>query len=512
MKFSFARTVILLRAAASLRSAVRFGAEPQSAAATIRNQPPQPPQQPNGQVIFSRSTDENGQTTTTGQPGLATPQTATAPTAERRRAPGRHLHRLRHGRAPAHRRAADRRPRAGHRAQRRQIPARPHPAANLLFAQLGAHPRRSAATWPFPWPRSTPTPTTPASCTKPPFRSPSRSRPGQSLQLDVTYSGAIAASAQRLLAIGTPDDVALHSDWDGSASPSPACAALAMWSGIRSPACPSFWATARGSSTRWASTSCASPARSFRLRLTVEFPHGHAPTVALINGHPAPLTVTESGTDQSQEVAGVATASSTARPSALRRPASLSPSARPTPPPTPPLWTLPDDEAAVQSWTAAAATVTPFLQRLAGPAPARPAHPLDLPDPEDAPFETGALLATSIRQASARTSWTAFWPTPSPTPGCSRRAPGSARAWRTSWARCGLKSSADATRPWHSRGRPHRPGAGRAGEPRPKPRPAAGPGHLARLLPHQGHLCLLDAARRGRRRHALRRPARLRSR
>ncbi len=38
--------------------------------------------------------------------------------------------------------------------------------------------------------------------------------PGESVQLDVTYSGAIAASAQRLLAIGTPEDVALHSDWD----------------------------------------------------------------------------------------------------------------------------------------------------------------------------------------------------------------------------------------------------------------------------------------------------------
>jgi len=51
--------------------------------------------------------------------------------------------------------------------------------------------------------------------------------PGQSIQLDVTYSGAIAQSAQRLLVIGTPDDIALHSDWDESALPSPACAASA---------------------------------------------------------------------------------------------------------------------------------------------------------------------------------------------------------------------------------------------------------------------------------------------
>ena len=39
--------------------------------------------------------------------------------------------------------------------------------------------------------------------------------PGQTLQFDVSYSGAIQPSAQRLLAIpGTPEDIALHSDWD----------------------------------------------------------------------------------------------------------------------------------------------------------------------------------------------------------------------------------------------------------------------------------------------------------
>ena len=38
--------------------------------------------------------------------------------------------------------------------------------------------------------------------------------PGQTLQFDVSYSGSIQLSAQRLLAIGTPEDVAIHSDWD----------------------------------------------------------------------------------------------------------------------------------------------------------------------------------------------------------------------------------------------------------------------------------------------------------
>ncbi len=34
-------------------------------------------------------------------------------------------------------------------------------------------------------------------------------------------------------------------------------------------------------------------AAHFRLHLAAEFPHGHAPTVALINGQLAPLTVTD---------------------------------------------------------------------------------------------------------------------------------------------------------------------------------------------------------------------------
>ncbi len=62
------------------------------------------------------------------------------------------------------------------------------------------------------------------------------------------------------------------------------------------------------------------------------------------------------------------------------------------------LWTLPIDEPAVESWSAAAAIVTPFLQGWLGERPRSQLTILDLPDPDDAPFETGAMLATSIRE------------------------------------------------------------------------------------------------------------------
>ena len=64
------------------------------------------------------------------------------------------------------------------------------------------------------------------------------------------------------------------------------------------------------------------------------------------------------------------------------------------------LWILPDDEPAVEGWASAAATVTPFLQGWLGQAPRSQLTILDLPDPEDAPFETGALLVTAVRQAT----------------------------------------------------------------------------------------------------------------
>jgi hypothetical protein len=64
-------------------------------------------------------------------------------------------------------------------------------------------------------------------------------------------------------------------------------------------------------------------------------------------------------------------------------------------------WTLPDNEVAVQAWTAAAETVTPFLEDWLGQHPRSELTLLDLPDPDDAPYETGALLAASLAEEPA---------------------------------------------------------------------------------------------------------------
>ena len=226
--------------------------------------------------------------------------------------------------------------------------------------------------------------------------------PGATLQLDATYSGAIAANARRLQAIGAPDETALHADWDQISLP---------FTGLRGFGNVVWYPTASapvllGDGARLFDEMGEHKLRlsgaDFRLHLTVEFPHGQAPTVALINGHAAALAVTEAkaSLDQSQEVAGVATADSGSTTLGFEAPSLFVAIRTNRTGPNLTAWTLPENEA--RTWIAAAAKVTPLLEEWLGKQPHSPLTLLDLPDPEDAPFESGALLVAPLRESGAK--------------------------------------------------------------------------------------------------------------
>jgi hypothetical protein len=226
--------------------------------------------------------------------------------------------------------------------------------------------------------------------------------PGASVQLDVTYSGTIAPSAQRLIAIGTPEAAAMHSDWDEIGVPFTGLRGFGNVVWYPAASVPVILGDGARLFDEMGEHKLKLSGAAFRLRLTVEFPAGNAPNIALINGHPAAMAVT----DGSLEVAGVATASientslETGRlgfeaPSlfvAVRIPVQATNTT---------LWTLPDNVGTTGGWAQAATTVTPFLQGWLGQRPRSQLTILDLPDPDGAPFETGALLATGIRAATA---------------------------------------------------------------------------------------------------------------
>jgi len=253
--------------------------------------------------------------------------------------------------------------------------------------------------------------------------------PGQSLQLDVTYSGQIVASAQRLLAVGAPNEAALHSDWDQIGVDFTGLRGFGnvVWYPVSS--VPVILGDGARLFDEISKHKLRLSGAHFRLRLTVEFPHGQAPTVALINGHSVPLAITESGRlDQSQEVDGVAIADSGSATLGFEAPSLFAAIRTPhvafarsevssedapslidaihTPHAAPSLtaWTLADDNVSVEFWTLAASAVTPFLQGWLGRQPRSQLTLLDLPDPADAPFETGALLAAPLTEPGAKTA------------------------------------------------------------------------------------------------------------
>jgi hypothetical protein len=400
MKFSLARTVGISVAAAVL------AALPSAAQNSSHDLPPPPQngarqsQQPQGRVIFSRSTDENGQTTTQAGPAAAQPaaRMASAPTAD-----------------DAERQAVtftafdiDVRLHTAeqHIAVRALITVRNDGKTPLARIPLQIS---SSLNWErirvlgrdvtFPVATLNSDADHTGQLHEAAVALDQPLAPGTAIQLDVTYSGTLAQNAQRLLAIGTPKDVALHSDWDSIGVSFTGLRGFGnvVWYPVSS--VPVILGDGARLFDEMGEHKLRLAGAEFRLRLTVEFPHGNAPTVALINGHLAPLAVT-SVDSVGPEIASIATATLENSTLGFEAPSLFVADRTPHAATNTTLWTLPSDETAAQSWATATTTVTPFLQSWLGQRPRSQLVVLDLPDPEDAPFETGALLATSIRMAT----------------------------------------------------------------------------------------------------------------
>ncbi len=471
--------------------------------------------QPHGTVIFSRSTDETGQTSTTAGPAAQQPggQPVTAPTAsdaERQAVTFTdfdldvHLHPAEHQiavRAAVTIRNEGKVPLA-------HVPLQISSSLTWERIRIAGHDVAfTVATL-----NSDVDHTGQLHVAAVTLVSPLAS--GATLQLDVTYSGVITQSAQRLLAIGTPNDIALHSDWDGIDSSFTGLRGFGNVVWYPAASVPVILGDGARVFDEMGRHKLLMAGAHFRLRLAAEFPHGHPPTVALINGHPAPLTITDSPTE-GEEVAGIATATVDGVTLGFEAPSLFLAARTPKQATNTTLYALSEDVPAVEDWSASISAVTPFLQGWLGESPRSQLAILDLPDPEDAPFETGSLLVTAIRQATSEQldgilahALTHAW---------MRTSTSSPRAWLdegvahfmgTLWTekqsgRQKALESLEADRTALALAEPSSPGES-SGQ-------SLNPGHRADLLPHQGNLRFLDASRSCRRCCSLRRSARVRS-
>ncbi len=224
--------------------------------------------------------------------------------------------------------------------------------------------------------------------------------PGATLRLDVTYSGAIPQSAQRLITIGTPADIALHSDWDQIGVDFTGLRGLGNVVWYPASSVPVILGDGNRVFDEMGEHKMRMAGARFTLRLTVEYPPDKVPAIAFINGTPASLHVIQP-TAASAEASGFSTAQVENTTLGFDAPSLFVAMRTPHPAANTTLWSLPADDFAVLDWSSAAAAVTPFLQGWLGEKPRAQLNVLDLPDADDATFETGPLLVTAIRQATS---------------------------------------------------------------------------------------------------------------
>lgn len=223
--------------------------------------------------------------------------------------------------------------------------------------------------------------------------------PGATLQLDTTYSGVIELNAKRLTVIGTPDETALHSDWDMIGTDFTGIRGFGNVVWYPASSIPVILGDGARVFDEMGEHKLRMSAAHFRLHLAAEFPHGHAPNVAVMNGQLAPLTVTDAPTE-GDEVSGVATASVDSPYLGFEAPSLFLAARTERKAENTELFALPADESALEDWSASAANVSPFLRGWLGEKPRSTLAILDLPDPNDAPFETGSLLVTTLHEAT----------------------------------------------------------------------------------------------------------------
>ena len=261
--------------------------------------------------------------------------------------------------------------------------------------------------------------------------------PDASLALDVDDSGIIPQAADRLTAIGTPDAAARLSDWDRI---SPEFTGLrgfgnVVWYPVAST--PVLFGDGSQLFDEIAQHRLRTSTAHLSLHLIVEFQPGHAPTVAFINGRPTMLSITEARADA--EVAGVAQATFESPMMGADEPSIFVAIRSPHIAEHVTAWlrddsghddnsiredsmrsdssrhdlihkdsiTNPDNihpelnpASRLQPWMVAASDVRPFLTDWLGTPRSELPVPelaiLELPEDGDAPFESGALLATAI--------------------------------------------------------------------------------------------------------------------
>jgi hypothetical protein len=216
--------------------------------------------------------------------------------------------------------------------------------------------------------------------------------PGEARTLTVFYGGTLSPSAQRLERIGTPHDIAIHSDWDGIRED---------FTGLRGfgnvlwyPSCAPPVALGEGDRlfAQIGEVKQRESTAIVAMTVTEEFA-GDPPNAAFLDGVPVPVRV---DADPKGDLPGVVSISLPETPLGFTAPSLFLARRTLESGNNVRLYARQGDAAATQAYTTAASILAPQLTDWLGAQPKGQLSVLDLPEADDSPGEERALWLTNI--------------------------------------------------------------------------------------------------------------------
>ncbi len=220
--------------------------------------------------------------------------------------------------------------------------------------------------------------------------------PQQSIAVDLTYEGTAALSATRLEQIGTPADMAEASDWDrvsdefvglrgfGNVAWYPvASVPVALGDGAK------FFAEAAAERQRQSQAMVT-------MRVTEEF-FGEAPNLAVLDGET--LMVTPTSLPGTASVPGIVTCKLPPTRLGFASPSLFLLTRTSREGNGVAVFARTEDVVNAQAYMTAATMVTPLIHHWLGTEPQGALDIVDLPEKDDAPFEDGSVLFTDVQSA-----------------------------------------------------------------------------------------------------------------
>jgi len=217
--------------------------------------------------------------------------------------------------------------------------------------------------------------------------------PQASLNLDVVYSGSIDLDARRLEQLGTPDDIAEHSDWDRISEDFTGLRGFGnvVWYPVAS--VPALLGDGDKVFTEIGSRKLHQSSATMAMRLTVEY-YLAPPTVIVLNGHPIPVpkpTVTPT-----ENYPGIITCALPPTRLGFAAPSLFLASWTPSQGEDLNIYSRGEDQSNAQGLMTAATMVQPLVSQWLGANPKSAVTIIDLPEAQDLTWEQGTLLLTPI--------------------------------------------------------------------------------------------------------------------